>query len=172
LAQKLRSGEKAVLGIIAAVVLLLMARNFWSIETNHVKDEGIPYYSTASKELSVKAMDIYRQNSCSDCHSLWAVRNMMQNVPAPILDGLGSLHSEDWFYKYFSAADPQSIIPSRLKKEYRMPSYQNLSDEERHILAQYMASLKVKDWYLEATRKAEYEKLTGKTYHDSSSSTQ
>jgi hypothetical protein len=27
-----------------------------------------------------------------------------------------------------------------------------------------MASLKVKDWYLQDTRKAEYEKLTGKTY--------
>jgi L-cysteine S-thiosulfotransferase len=144
-----------------------MGRNFWSIETNQVKDKGIPYYTTATKELSVKAMDIYRQNNCSDCHSLWAVRNMMQNVPAPILDGIGSLHSEGWFYQYFSAADPQSIVPSRLKKEYRMPSYRKLPEQDRHILAKYMASLKVKDWYLEATRKAVYEKLTGKPYHDS-----
>lgn len=166
--QKLRGGEKAILGIIAAIVLVLMGRNFWSIETNKVKDKGIPYYTTASKELSLKATDIYRQNNCSDCHSLWAVRNIMQNVPAPILDGIGSLHSEDWFYRYFSATDPQSIVPSRLKKEYRMPSYRNLPEQDRHILAKYMASLKVKDWYLQATRKAEYEKLTGKPYHDSS----
>jgi hypothetical protein len=45
-----------------------------------------------------------------------------------------------------------------------MPSYAQLSDNERHLLASYMASLKVKDWYLEETRKAEYEKLTGKEY--------
>jgi L-cysteine S-thiosulfotransferase len=167
--QKLRSGEKAVLGIIAAVVLVLMGRNFWDIETSRVKDKGIPYYTTASKELSLEAMDIYRQNNCKDCHSLWAVRNMMQNVPAPILDGIGSLHNEDWFFRYFSASDPQSIVPSRLKQEYRMPSYRNLPEHDRHILAEYMASLKVKDWYLEATRKAEYEKLTGKTYHDNTS---
>jgi hypothetical protein len=30
-----------------------------------------------------------------------------------------------------------------------------------------MASLKVKDWYLESTRAAEYEKLTGKEYSQS-----
>jgi hypothetical protein len=28
-----------------------------------------------------------------------------------------------------------------------------------------MASLKVQDWYLLETRKAEYEKLTGKEFH-------
>ena len=162
--QKLKQGEKGVLTLMAVVVLLLMARNFWNIETEK-PDKGIPYYTTASKALSVEAMNIYRQNNCKECHSLWMVQNMMRFVPAPILDGMGSLHSEDWFYKYFSAPDPQSIVPSRLKKKWRMPSYSNLPDHDRHILAKYMASLKVKNWYLEATRKAEYEKLTGKTYH-------
>lgn len=171
--QKLRGGEKAILGIIAVVVLLLMARNFWNIETSKVKDKGIPYYTTASKELSEAAMDIYRKNDCSECHSLWAVRDMMRaDVPAPKLDGIGSIRiGEAWFYNYFSAPNPQAILPSRLKKRWRMPSYSNLSDQDRHTLAKYMASLKVKQWYLEATRKAEYEKLTGKPYHDSSSST-
>ena len=42
-----------------------------------------------------------------------------------------------------------------------MPSYAHLPEQERRLLAQYMASLKVEDWYLEATKKAEYEKLTG-----------
>lgn len=160
----MKRGEKVVLGIIAAVVLLLMGRNFWAIETDKTKDKGIPYYTTASAELSREAMDIYRQNNCKNCHSLWTVRDLMQNVPAPILDGIGSLHSEEWFYNYFSAEDPQSVVPSRLKKEYRMPSFRNISEHDRHILASYMASLKVKDWYLEDTRKAEYEKLTGKKY--------
>ena len=109
-------------------------------------------------------MDVYRKQSCKDCHSLWTVRNMLDNVPAPILDGLGSLHSEEWFYQYFSSANPQAIVPSRLKQEFRMPSYAQLPESDRRLLASYMASLKVKDWYLEETRKAEFEKLTGKEY--------
>ena len=89
---------------------------------------------------------------------------MYESVPAPMLDGLGSLRSEEWFYQYFSAANPQAILPSRLKLEFRMPSYAKLPENERRLLASYMASLKVKDWYLEETRKAEYVKLTGKEY--------
>jgi len=62
---------------------------------------------------------------------------------------------------------PQSAgnIAFRLKLEYRMPSYAQLPENERRLLASYMASLKVQDWYLEETRKAEYVKLTGKEYH-------
>ena len=48
-----------------------------------------------------------------------------------------------------------------LKQEYRMPSYAGMPENERHTLASYLASLKVRDWYLEQTRQAEYEKLTG-----------
>jgi len=57
-----------------------------------------------------------------------------------------------------------NISPSRLKAEYSMPSYSYLSDADRHTLAQYLASLKVKDWYKQENIKAEYEKLTGKEY--------
>jgi sulfur-oxidizing protein SoxX len=39
-----------------------------------------------------------------------------------------------------------------------------MPEGDRHILAQYLASLKVKNWYLEQTKKSEYEKLTGKVY--------
>ena len=111
-----------------------------------------------------EAGDLYRSNNCRHCHSLWSVKSALESVPAPALDGIGSLRSEDWFYQYFSSPDPQNILPSRLKAEYRMPSFAQLPDGERRTLAKYMASLKVKDWYLEGTRAAEYEKLTGKAY--------
>ena len=88
----------------------------------------------------------------------------MQAVPAPSLDGIGSLRDEAWFYRYLSAPSPQDILPSRLKAKYQMPSYADLPESERKILAAYLASLKVEDWYLEEVRKAEYEKLTGKDY--------
>jgi hypothetical protein len=45
-----------------------------------------------------------------------------------------------------------------------MPSYADISEKDRHTLAGYIASLKVQDWYLEQTKKAEYEKLTGMEY--------
>jgi sulfur-oxidizing protein SoxX len=159
-----KRGEKAVFIGIMIFVIFMMARNLWTVETSKEIDKGIPYYTTASADLTRDAMDVYRKQNCKNCHSLWTVRNMLDNVPAPILDGLGSLHSEQWFYQYFSAENPQSIVPSRLKQEFRMPSYSQLSESDRHLLASYMAKLKVKDWYLEETRKAEFEKLTGKEY--------
>jgi cbb3-type cytochrome oxidase cytochrome c subunit len=159
-----KRGEKAVFIGIMIFVIFMMARNLWTVETSKEIDKGIPYYTTASADLTRDAMDVYRKQNCKNCHSLWTVRNMLDNVPAPILDGLGSLHSEEWFYQYFSAENPQSIVPSRLKQEFRMPSYSQLSESDRHLLASYMAKLKVKDWYLEETRKAEFEKLTGKEY--------
>lgn len=160
----MKRGEKGILILIAVIVLIMMGYNFWHVETEPA-DRGIPYYSTASTELTRDAMEVYHQQGCKECHSLWTVRNMMEFVPAPILDGMGSLHTEEWFYQYFSAPNPQAILPSRLKPKWRMPSYAQIPEHDRRLLASYMASLQVKDWYLQQTRKAEYEKLTGKEYH-------
>lgn len=156
----MRVGEKNILIIMAVVAVGMMAYRGYQVATAP-PDPGIPFYTTASPELKRHAELVYRDNNCSDCHSLWTVRNMMQNVPAPRLDGIGSLHDEEWFYKYFSAENPQDILPSRLKQEYRMPSYAHIPDQQRRLLASYMSSLKVEDWYLEETRKSEFEKLTG-----------
>jgi sulfur-oxidizing protein SoxX len=160
----MKRGEKGILAAIAAAVLATAGFNGWRYYADQAPDKGIPYYSDAPQDMARNAMAVYAQVGCKSCHSLWTVRDLMQAVPAPILDGIGSLRSEDWFYRYFSAPDPQAILPSRLKKEYRMPSYAQLPEADRRLLASYMASLKVKDWYLADTRKAEYEKLTGKPY--------
>lgn len=157
----MKSGEKIILAATAVVVVALGAYKMATREP----DRGIPFHTTAAPEFLKEANAIYDRESCKDCHTLWTQRDMLQAVPAPALDGIGSLRTEEWFYTYFSAPDPQAIIPSRLKKQYRMPSYAKLPENERRILAQYMASLKVDDWYLAETRKAEYEKLTGKEYH-------
>ena len=162
----MKRGEALILATIGVVVVGLMARNLLSLHSAAGPDPGIPFYSTASPALMREAGDLYRSNNCRHCHSLWTVKSAFESVPAPALDGIGSLRSEEWLYQYFSSADPQSVLPSRLKREYRMPSYATLPEHERRALAQYMASLKVKDWYLEAARAAEYEKLTGKAYPD------
>ena len=128
------------------------------------EDKGIPYYTTASKQLSKDARILFDRYKCHDCHSLWTKRSIMQSVPAPALDGIGSLKTEEWFYEYFSAENPQDIVPSRLKKEFRMPSLASAPNEDRKTLAKYLATLKVEDWYLEETKKRAYEKLTGKDY--------
>lgn len=159
----MRAGEKGILILIGVIVVTLMGYRTYKLAVDE-PDPGIPFYTTAPHEVKRTAELIYKRNGCDSCHSLWLVRNMMSSVPAPALDGIGSLRDEAWFYEYFSAEQPQSILPSRLKKEFQMPSYAHLPEQERRLLAAYMASLKVEDWYLHETKKAEYEKLTGLPY--------
>ena len=158
----MRRGEKIILWVLGLTLIIALARPF--LQPQDPRQGEIPFYSTAPHGLAVAASDLYKKYHCKECHSLWTVRDMFQNVPAPMLDGIGSLRSEDWLYQYLSAPVPQAILPSRLKPEYQMPSYARLSESERRLIAQYLASLKVKDWYLAETKKAEYEKLTGQSY--------
>ena len=160
----MRRGEIGILAVAVLSVVILVGVKFLRGGGDTEFDRGVPFYTTASTELKVAGSDIYRQLGCKSCHSLWSVRDLTANVPAPKLDGIGSLRDEQWFYAYFSAESPQAMLPSRLKKKYQMPSYAHLPEQERKLLAAYMSSLKVEDWYLEETKKAEYEKLTGKPY--------
>jgi len=162
----MKKGERGILiGIGLLVVISVGIKGYnYANQTEDEKDKGIPYYSTASKELAKQARVLFSKYDCHDCHSLWTKRSITQSVPAPSLDGQGSLKSEEWFYQYFSAENPQDIIPTRLKAEFKMPSFAMIPVEDRKTLAKYMASLKVEDWYLEETKKRAYEKLTGKEY--------
>ena len=160
----MKAGEKNILiGVVVFVVVVMVYRTF-VISQDGGKDKGIPFYSTAPKELQNEALLEMKKQKCRDCHTLWTQRNIMQTVPSPPLDGIGSIRDEEWLFNYFSAKDPQTILPSRLKPEFRMPSYAALPEERRRLLAKYMDSLKVEDWYLEETKKREYEKLTGEKY--------
>jgi len=158
----MKRGEKGVLWLIGLSLVAGIVLSQRHDEGKH--DRDIPFYSTATPEVAKSAMDIYRSNGCKSCHSLWTLQDMLQSVPAPMLDGIGSLRTEAWLYEYLSSPNPQTILPSRLKKEYQMPSFVALHESDRKLLAKYLASLKVKDWYLDETRKAEYEKLTGVEY--------
>ncbi|MGA8864522.1 MAG: c-type cytochrome [Gallionella sp.] len=158
----MKPGEKAILALIGAVLVVGVARSLLHVEGKH--DREIPFYTTATRDLAVKGMEIYNKNGCKECHSLWTMKDILETVPAPILDGIGSLRTEAWLYDYLSSSNPQATLPSRLKKEYQMPSYRSMPETDRQLLAQYLSSLKVKDWYLEETKKAEYEKLTGMVY--------
>lgn len=160
----MKKGEKGILVVIAVFVGIAMLYKAVNIAMETKKDPGIPFYSTATAELQKEANTLMRELNCRDCHVLWAQRTLMQSVPAPSLDGIGSIRSREWLYQYFSAEDPQLILPSRLKAEFKMPSFKTLSTKERELLADYVSSLKVKDWYLDETKKREYEKLTGREY--------
>jgi len=156
-----KKGELIVVGAIGLLVVAAVLRAV--LQKPAARDAEIPFFSTAPNALASSASDLIRQHSCRNCHSLWTVRAPLQAVPAPMLDGIGSLRSEAWLYAYLSAENPQSILPSRLKPEYRMPSYATLPEAERRTLASYLASLQVKDWYLEQTRRLEHDKLTGES---------
>jgi len=157
----MKRGEKNLLLGIAGFIIVMMVFNAFRQAEVSTQERELPFYTSASKELQQSGGMLYKRLACKRCHSLWSVRDIMRNVPAPALDGMGSLRDRDWLYTYFSSENPQAIIPSRLKKEYQMPSFAHLSDEERGLLADYISSLKVKDWYLEEARAAECRKLTG-----------
>ncbi len=163
----MRRGEKGIFIVMAIIVGAAMVKRMVENESvNTARDREIPFYTTFSKAENEKALDLIRDNHCKECHSLWGgAATMMQSVPAPRLDGIGSIRDEKWFYAYLSSSDPQSILPSRMKPEFRMPSYAKIPDSDRQEIAKYLSSLKVKNWYLMDTRKAEYEKLTGKEFH-------
>lgn len=160
----MKKGEKGILLGLVVFSVVAMSVKGWMASQDTEEDPGIPFYTTATDELATKASVLYRKYNCRDCHSLWGLRSIMQAVPAPSLDGMGSLRDEEWLYTYFSAEDPQTIIPSRLKAKYRMPSFAKIPEADRRMLAKYISSLKVEDWYLEETKKSAYEKLTGKDY--------
>ena len=155
----MKRGELAVLGAVGLLVGAGIIRA--AVERPQARDREIPFYTTAPPALAQAAGDLLRAYSCRQCHSIWSTRDPLQAVPAPMLDGMGALRSEDWLFDYLSAPDPQSILPSRLKPEYRHPSYAGMPLSDRRLLARYLASLQVKDWYLEQTRRLEHDKLTG-----------
>jgi len=160
----MKTGEKGIIVTIVIVVVAFGYMNHLRKSADSGEDKGIPFYTTATHELQAEGGALYKRLECRNCHTLWGIRNPMQSVPAPSLDGIGSIRSKQWFADYLSAEDPQTILPSRLKAEYQMPSYAGLSDAERNTLVDYLVSLKVEDWYLEEARKAHFEKLTGKVY--------
>ncbi len=163
----MRKGEKGILFTILILVIAFTLINSYRKGQDTTPDKGIPFYSTATEDVQEKGGELVRQLKCRDCHSIWGVRNAMQSVPSPSLDGIGSLRDEAWLFDYLSAEDPKLILPSRLKAEYQMPSFAYLPVEERKLLAKFFASFKVEDWYLEEVKKVEYEKLTGKDYQGS-----
>jgi len=150
-----------VILLFAGALVVAMVQSMIN-PTVQVGDKGLPYYSTADSTLERAGSDLYRSLQCRNCHSIWSVKSIYQSVPAPSLDGIGSLRSEEWLYNYFSSDNPQDILSTRLKTKYKMPSYASLSESERRTLAKYFASLRVKDWYLDETILAEQKKLTGK----------
>jgi len=159
----MRKGDWLIAGLLGLVVVGAVIKGFYG--TNKLADDkGIPFYSTASDGVQRAGGDLYRDIGCRDCHTIWGIKNILETVPAPSLDGIGSLRSEAWLYDYFSAKNPQSIIPTRLKKKYGMPSYADLPESERRLLAQYFSGMKVKDWYLQDVKASEYKKLTGNSY--------
>ena len=157
----MRKGEK---GILLGIGLFVVMGAVWKVLQLRNADETdykIPFYSDADPKIVERAGYLIKKYDCKDCHTLWGTRNVMQSVPAPPLDGIGSLKSEEWIYAYLSADNPQEILPSRLKPEYRMPSFKDMPEEDRRVLAKYLASLKVEDWYLDEVKKKEREKLYG-----------
>ncbi|OIO70196.1 MAG: hypothetical protein COW19_08265 [Zetaproteobacteria bacterium CG12_big_fil_rev_8_21_14_0_65_55_1124] len=150
-----------VILLFAGALIVAIVQSMGKPSVQNANNE-LPFYTTADPDLERAGSDLYRSLQCRNCHTIWSVKSVYQSVPAPSLDGIGSLRNEEWLYRYFSSENPQEILPSRMKEKYKMPSFASLSEKERKVLAAYFASLRVKDWYLDETISAEQKKLTGK----------
>jgi len=148
--------------LLAGVFVVSVVQSIISPSKPDTSERGLPFYTTADAALARSGAQLYKKLQCRSCHKIWSVKNLYDTVPAPSLDGIGSLRTEEWLYHYFSSKNPQSILPTRLKEKYKMPSYAALSEDDRRLLAAYFASLKVRGWYLKDMRLAEQKKLTGK----------
>jgi len=148
--------------LFAGVFIVAVVQSILDPSEPDTTERGLPYYTTANAALARSGGELYKRLQCRSCHKIWAVKNLYETVPAPSLDGIGSWRTEEWLYRYFSIDNPQSMLPTRLKEEFKMPSYAKLSEQDRRLLAVYFSSLKVRGWYYEETRKAEQKKLTGK----------
>jgi len=148
--------------LLAGVFVFAVVQSILHPSGPDTSERGLPYYTNADAALARSGGQLYKQLNCRSCHKIWAVKNLYETVPAPSLDGIGSLRTEEWLYRYFSSQNPQSMLPTRLKEKFKMPSYAKLSEQDRRLLAVYFSSLKVRGWYLDETRKAEQKKLTGK----------
>ncbi len=157
----MRKGERNIFLGIALTIIALMFFNGVRQQQASTQDRTLPFYTTSTDQQNRQAMNVYRHYDCKSCHALWTVKDIMRTVPAPALDGIGSLRTRDWLYKYMTATKPQEILPSRLKAEFRMPSYATMPEEDMKTLVDYLASLKAQDWYLNDLRRSECRKLTG-----------
>ncbi len=162
----MRAGEKGIAVAMVISVVIVAVLKFKNAEEVNEVEMDIPFISDASPELTAKAGEIIRVYNCRECHFLWGIRDLDKAVPAPPLDGVGEFRDEPWLFNYLSQETPQDVLATRLKPQYRMPSYAHLSDDERKTIARYLATLKVKDWYLPDAKKKRYEKLTGNDYTD------
>jgi len=151
-----------VILLFAAAFIVAVVQSILDPSESDKTERGLPYYTTANGALARSGGELYKRLQCRSCHKIWAVKSLYETVPAPSLDGIGSWRTEEWLYRYFSIDNPQSMLPTRLKEEFKMPSYARLSEQDRRLLAVYFSSLKVRGWYLDETRKAEQKKLTGK----------
>jgi len=72
----MKKGEKGILVVMGLAIVITAVVKGYGVSTQKEKDKGIPYYTTASQELSKKARSLFAKYQCHDCHSLWTKRSM------------------------------------------------------------------------------------------------
>ena len=127
---KLRAGEWFVLAgaaVIAACAALIGVLIY-------LKPPPVEYAYDES-DATRQGESIYRQQGCSSCHQVFG----NGATYGPTLDGVGSRRTIGWLQDYL--VDPR---PGVGVKPYRarMPSYGNLSTDERNALVAYLHALR------------------------------
>lgn len=138
----LKKGEKILLGIIGALVLITIV-NFFVLEwIRHHRDKPmfpiLTHYDFSGEGF--RGFDLYRQSNCNSCHR--AVGSGTSNGVS--LDGLGSKHDIDYFYNFLK--HPEETYGAKTVDHGAPPkdaSYvSDIPDADLHAMAVFLSQLK------------------------------
>jgi len=129
-----KTGEKLIWGVGG----LMLVCGIIGALTHREETKAIPFYEEKSPAFEA-GRAVFDQENCRGCHTLWSLGNM----PGPSLDGLGEVRSAAWLETYLSAKNPQEIVPSHFQRQFKMPSYRHLSNDDMDHLIAFLTGLRV-----------------------------
>jgi len=138
----MKKGEKILLGVIAALVLVT-AINFVVLEWVRHNAEKPLFPILTHYDFSgdgFRGFDLYRQSNCNACHRAVGSGTSM----GVSLDGLGSKHDADYFYNFFKY--PEKTYGAKTLDHGAPPKdaayVSNLPDADLRAMAVFLSQLK------------------------------
>jgi len=138
----MKKGEKILIGIIAALVVITII-NFAVLEWVRHKSEKPLFPILTHYDFSgdgFRGFDLYRQSNCNACHRAVGSGTSM----GASLDGLGSKHDAEYFYNFLKY--PEKTYGAKTVDHGASPKdaayVSNLPDEDLHAMAVFLSQLK------------------------------
>ena len=131
---KWKLGEKLMFGFAGLVAVAAVGKGLMQMQA-HEPSKPRDYYEWTQPGLDGHAL--YRRMGCNSCHRAMAVGEI---GVAPVLDGEGTRHTQEWLGRYLQ--DPGAVVPGTAHDGNLAPDFRELTAEERAALAAFLFGLK------------------------------